>query len=198
MYKIKAKSNMTIIIGDIDLIVTDRVISVDDAIIENSNDINKVKKYLIIEHDSEIIEENTEEKAVNNSEELANKIYTKDIEKIDDNIVLEEEKQYEKFIANHEEKVETDKPVETEDPAKVVEETEVVEVQPVEEKVIDEVKNVINNTVDTIKNLSDSVTNEEKVEAKETEVKVKETKTEEVKAEKPKRNYKRRTKDAEK
>ena len=51
LYKVKAKNNITLIIGDLGMTLSNsRFVEINDKLFESSNDINKIKKYLIIEH----------------------------------------------------------------------------------------------------------------------------------------------------
>lgn len=209
MYKVKAKNNITLIIGDLGMTLSDsRFIEINDKLFESSNDINKIKKYLIIEHiDDELkIEKiNEDQKIEEENSSLISKIYTKDIDNIEDNIVIESEQQYDKFIANYEEKISSDKNINVQED---IEESnsEVVTIDPTLESSDTEIEDVINNKIDIIKNLDNNVLKDNIEEIKTEEIKneseVLKSETKEIKneteiVEKPKRTYKRKTKNME-
>lgn len=209
MYKVKAKNNITLIIGDLGMTLSNsRFVEINDKLFESSNDINKIKKYLIIEHiDDELkIEKiNEDQKIEEENSSLISKIYTKDIDNIEDNIVIESEQQYDKFIANYEEKISSDKNINVQED---IEESnsEVVTIDPTLESSDTEVEDVINNKIDIIKNLDNNVLKDNIEEIKTEEIKneseVLKSETKEIKneteiVEKPKRTYKRKTKDTE-
>lgn len=209
MYKVKAKNNITLIIGDLGMTLSNsRFVEINDKLFESSNDINKIKKYLIIEHiDDELkIEKiNEDQKIEEENSSLISKIYTKDIDNIEDNIVVESEQQYDKFIANYEEKISSDKNINVQED---IEESnsEVVTIDPTLESSDTEVEDVINNKIDIIKNLDNNVLKDNIEEIKTEEIKneseVLKSETKEIKneteiVEKPKRTYKRKTKDTE-
>ena len=105
MYKIKAKKGVQILIGDLNTIISDtNFVEISEEKYKKSNDLKKVEKYLVFEKDIKDEFKTEEQKDLNNKiyeKDLNNKIYVKNLNDINDDIVIEEQIQYEKFVIDH-------------------------------------------------------------------------------------------------
>ena len=107
MYKIKAKKGVQILVSDLNMIISDsHYVEIDEEQYKKSNDLNKIEKYLVFEkiakeEISEIKKDEEIEPELEKQEDLSNKIYIKNLDDINDDIVIEEQIQYEKFIMDH-------------------------------------------------------------------------------------------------
>lgn len=107
MYKIKAKKGVQILVSDLNMIISDsHYVEIDEEQYKKSNDLKKIEKYLVFEkivkeEISEIKKDEEIEPELEKQEDLSNKIYIKNLDDINDDIVIEEQIQYEKFIMDH-------------------------------------------------------------------------------------------------
>ena len=107
MYKIKAKKGVQILVSDLNMIICDsHYVEIDEEQYKKSNDLKKIEKYLVFEkiakeEISEIKKDEEIESELEKQEDLSNKIYIKNLDDINDDIVVEEQIQYEKFIMDH-------------------------------------------------------------------------------------------------
>ena len=107
MYKIKAKKGVQILVSDLNMIICDsHYVEIDEEQYKKSNDLKKIEKYLVFEkiakeEISEIKKDEEIESELEKQEDLSNKIYIKNLDDINDDIVVEEQVQYEKFIMDH-------------------------------------------------------------------------------------------------
>ena len=107
MYKIKAKKGVQILVSDLNMIICDsHYVEIDEEQYKKSNDLKKIEKYLVFEkiakeEISEIKKDEEIESELEKQEDLSNKIYIKNLDDINDDIVIEEQIQYEKFIMDH-------------------------------------------------------------------------------------------------
>ena len=107
MYKIKAKKGLQILVSDLNMIISDsHYVEIDEEQYKKSNDLKKIEKYLVFEkivkeEISEIKKDEEIEPELEKQEDLSNKIYIKNLDDINDDIVIEEQIQYEKFIMDH-------------------------------------------------------------------------------------------------
>ena len=107
MYKIKAKKGVQILVSDLNMIISDsHYVEIDEEQYKKSNDLKKIEKYLVFEkiakeEISEIKKDEEIESELDKQEDLSNKIYIKNLDDINDDIIVEEQAQYEKFIMDH-------------------------------------------------------------------------------------------------
>ena len=107
MYKIKAKKGVQILVSDLNMVISDsHYVEIDEEQYKKSNDLKKIEKYLVFEkiekeEISEIKKDEEIEPELEKQEDLSNKIYIKNLDDINDDIVIEEQIQYEKFIMDH-------------------------------------------------------------------------------------------------
>ena len=107
MYKIKAKKGVQILVSDLNMIICDsHYVEIDEEQYKKSNDLKKIEKYLVFEkiakeEISEIKKDEEIEPELEKQEDLSNKIYIKNLDDINDDIIVEEQIQYEKFIMDH-------------------------------------------------------------------------------------------------
>ena len=107
MYKIKAKKGVQILVSDLNMVISDsHYVEIDEEQYKKSNDLKKIEKYLVFEkiekeEISEIKKDEEIEPELEKQEDLSNKIYIKNLDDINDDIVVEEQIQYEKFIMDH-------------------------------------------------------------------------------------------------
>ena len=107
MYKIKAKKGVQILVSDLNMTIYDsHYVEIDEEQYKKSNDLKKIEKYLVFEkiakeEISEIKKDEEIEPELEKQEDLSNKIYIKNLDDINDDIVVEEQAQYEKFIMDH-------------------------------------------------------------------------------------------------
>ena len=107
MYKIKAKKGVQILVSELNMIISDsHYVEIDEEQYKKSNDLKKIEKYLVFEkivkeEISEIKKDEEIEPELEKQEDLSNKIYIKNLDDINDDIVIEEQIQYEKFIMDH-------------------------------------------------------------------------------------------------
>ena len=105
MYKIKAKKGVQILIGDLNTVISDmNFVEISEEKYKKSNDLKKVEKYLVFEKDIKDEFKTEEQKDLNNKiyeKDLNDKVYVKNLNDINDDIVIEEQIQYEKFVIDH-------------------------------------------------------------------------------------------------
>lgn len=107
MYKIKAKKGVQILVSDLNMTIYDsHYVEIDEEQYKKSNDLKKIEKYLVFEkiakeEISEIKKDEKIEPELEKQEDLSNKIYIKNLDDINDDIIVEEQVQYEKFIMDH-------------------------------------------------------------------------------------------------
>ena len=107
MYKIKAKKGVQILVSDLIMTIYDsHYVEIDEEQYKKSNDLKKIEKYLVFEkiakeEISEIKKDEKIEPELEKQEDLSNKIYIKNLDDINDDIIVEEQVQYEKFIMDH-------------------------------------------------------------------------------------------------